>query len=228
MRSRIVQGHVAKDINNSIVVVIDVLRAFTLTAILAEKCEQPVRLVRTKDEALEIKNSDSNACLLGEVNGRIIPGFDYGNSPSEVDKNPPIGKNLVFRTTNGVESVLNVMAAQHIFVASLMNAKATIEHLLTNYSKDDQEVVFLATDRRFSDEDLACAEYMQALITNANVNVGVTKERIRSSFNAQKFTDVGSGEFLAEDLELACTESQHGLVLKVHDINGEIFLKREK
>ena len=65
-----------------VVIVIDVIRAFTVAAYALAGGASRLWLVRTTDEAFALRQRAPQALLAGEIGGRLIPGFDYNNSPS--------------------------------------------------------------------------------------------------------------------------------------------------
>ena len=67
-----------------LLVVIDVLRAFTTAAFAFSRGAQEIELVGTVEEAFLKKQKDPSLLLIGEVGGQPIPGFDFSNSPPEI------------------------------------------------------------------------------------------------------------------------------------------------
>jgi len=65
-------------------VVIDVFRAFTTAAYVMANGAERIYPVETVEEAFELKRSHHNWILMGEREGKQVPGFDYGNSPYDV------------------------------------------------------------------------------------------------------------------------------------------------
>ncbi len=67
---------------DGVVVVIDVLRAFTTAAYALDRGAEEIFLVSTVEEAFDLKERNSRCLLIGEVDGLPIDGFDLPNSPS--------------------------------------------------------------------------------------------------------------------------------------------------
>ena len=67
-----------------VVIVIDVIRAFSVAAYALSRGARRLWLVRLVEEAFALRERESNALLAGEVGGRLIPGFDFNNSPSDL------------------------------------------------------------------------------------------------------------------------------------------------
>jgi 2-phosphosulfolactate phosphatase len=69
-----------------VVIVIDVLRAFSTAAYAFSRGAKKVILVSTVDEALSLKSTIPNAKAMGEVGGLRPEGFDFGNSPTCINE----------------------------------------------------------------------------------------------------------------------------------------------
>jgi hypothetical protein len=69
---------------SGIAVVIDVLRAFTCSALMFRYGVRDLALVRTPEEALAFRDADSDYLVAGEVKGRKVDSFDVGNSPADI------------------------------------------------------------------------------------------------------------------------------------------------
>src|SRR5665647_2342174 len=96
------QGVPAADIN----IVIDVIRAFTVSHVAFRKGARAIFLVNTVDEAFALKAQHPDYLLAGEIAGLPIAGFDLDNSPYTVSMADVENKTLVQKTTHGVKATL--------------------------------------------------------------------------------------------------------------------------
>src|SRR5260370_19730774 len=78
-----------------VVIVIDVIRAFSVAAYALAGGAQALWLVRTVEEAFALRERNPGVLLIGEVGGRLIPGFDLNNSPALMPASPVRGRMLV-------------------------------------------------------------------------------------------------------------------------------------
>jgi 2-phosphosulfolactate phosphatase len=105
-------------------IVVDVLRATsTICQALASGYER-VLCCAEIDEARALAQTEGPAKLAGERRLEHIEGFDFGNSPSELEGRPA-AKTLILTTTNGTR--LLVAAAQRferVYIGSLLNVDA--------------------------------------------------------------------------------------------------------
>jgi 2-phosphosulfolactate phosphatase len=68
-----------------IVIVIDVFRAFSTNYFIANQNPKNIFAVDSIEKAFELKQKYGNsAVLVGERQGIKIDGFDFGNSPTEI------------------------------------------------------------------------------------------------------------------------------------------------
>jgi len=151
-----------------VVIVIDVIRAFTVAAYAYAGGVRRIWLVRTIEEAQALREREPNALLAGEVGGRLIPGFDFNNSPSLMSTADVRGRLLIQRTGAGTQGAVKVVNAQHVLICSLTNARATATYArqLAEASTGLITILPTATIERGEprNEDDICAEYLEALL----------------------------------------------------------------
>src|SRR5688572_27284329 len=79
MNIRIVEGIEGAREATGVVVVIDVMRAFTTAAHAFHAGLTEIELVASVEDAFA-----TTGFRMGEIGGRMIPGFDHNNSPSQL------------------------------------------------------------------------------------------------------------------------------------------------
>jgi 2-phosphosulfolactate phosphatase len=142
-------------------VIVDVFRAFTTAAFCVAAGAREIVLVADHEQALAMKRADPELFLSGEIDGRPIPGFDVGNSPSAIEHLDLSGRRVVQRTSSGTQGVVAATGAQAILLGSFVIAGATIRYLRERAN----EVTIVAmgqSAREEADEDLSCARYLAA------------------------------------------------------------------
>jgi 2-phosphosulfolactate phosphatase len=115
--------------STGIVVVIDVLRAFSTAAYAFAAGVEDITVVSTIEKALEWKDKIPQSFTMGEVDGLPIPGFDFGNSPPQFDSMDLSGRHLVQRTTSGTQGVVRSLKADILLAASFCNVGATARYI---------------------------------------------------------------------------------------------------
>jgi 2-phosphosulfolactate phosphatase len=150
-----------------LVVVIDVLRAFTTAAFAFAAGAKKIILVGGIEEAFALREATPDALIMGEDKGKQIPGFDYGNSPSALIGLDLHGRTLIQRTTAGTQGVVNSTRADQILCSSFVVAGATAKRI---QSLKPEQLTFVNTGVRpgapgYGAEDAACSDYLTALLT---------------------------------------------------------------
>ncbi len=119
------------DLTDTIVVVIDVLRATSTIATALYNGARCVIPVDSVPKCIEL-GRQLGGITAGERDGRIAEGLEYGNSPFEYPASFVHGKTLVLTTTNG--TMLLHMAlekgANRIITGSFPNLSAVCDYLL--------------------------------------------------------------------------------------------------
>ena len=136
-------------------IVVDVLRATsTITQALAAGYER-VLCCAEIDEARELAQTEGPAKLAGERRLEHIPGFDFGNSPSEVAGEPPV-RTLILTTTNGTRLLVDAAARfERVYVGSLLNLDAVVA--AAGESGEDVAVLCAGVLGQLTLDDAYCA-----------------------------------------------------------------------
>lgn len=136
-----------------IAVVIDVLRA---TSAICAAMEYGVEKIIPVSNVEEARAYQAQGYLAGaERGGKIVDGFDFGNSPF-VYMNPEMkGKTIVLTTTNGTHAINLVSNTETVVIGSLNNLNAICKWL----HAQKKNVLILASgwQDKFNLEDTICA-----------------------------------------------------------------------
>lgn len=168
-----------------VVIVIDVIRAFTVAAYALAGGARDLWLVRTVEEAHALRTyalaADADGAplaqpplLAGEVGGRLIPGFDMSNSPSQMAAADVRGRLIIQRTGAGTQGAVGASQATRLLVGALVNARATAAYARQLAMQADGVITLLPTAFREQVgralitpmEDEICADYLTALLTS--------------------------------------------------------------
>jgi len=118
------------DVSNTVVVVIDVLRATSTIATALYNGAKEVIPVDSVERCIEL--GKKLACITaGERDGQVAPGLQYGNSSFEYPGDFIGGKTLVLTTTNGTKLLHMALAkgAREIITGSFLNLTSVCQHL---------------------------------------------------------------------------------------------------
>ncbi len=210
-----------------ITVIIDVFRAFTVEAYLMNNGAQKIIPVGDSQIAYDYKEKHKDAILVGERHGKILPGFDYGNSPSQLENVDFTGKTVIHTTSAGTQGIANATNAEIILTGSLVNAKATAEYILNNNYKDVSLVCMGLEGKEQTDEDNLCAYYIKSLLENNPMELTSEIEKLKQT-SGKKFFDASLQEVFPEkDFFLSTEVDKYDFVLKLEkDENNYDYIKK--
>ncbi len=172
-----------------LVIVIDVLRAFSTAAFAFSRGAKRILPVGTLEEAYQIKALHPDSLAFGEVDGRPVPGFDFGNSPTQVRNLNLAGKTLIQRTSAGTQGLVRSVKAERLLAASFCVASATVKYIR---ELAPQTVTFVVTGQigdGYGDEDQACAEFLEALLHGTSPDPEPFIQRVYQSRDGSQFQD---------------------------------------
>jgi len=164
-----------------IVLVIDVLRAFSTAAYAFSHGAKEIYLVSEVQEALDLKSKTKNAKAIGEVGGLPPEGFDFGNSPTRILEHDLTGVTLIQRTGAGTQGAVRCKNADVMLATSFVVAQATINYVL---KLNPNEITFVITGGMGNDEDVSCAEFLEKQFTNQEIEAQSFIKRVYDSRDA--------------------------------------------
>ncbi len=158
------------DVSNSIVIIIDVLRATSTIATALHNGAKEIIPIDNVAECIRI-GSELNAITAGERDGQVAEGLQYGNSPFEYPSEFIAGKTLVLTTTNGTKLLHMALAngANDIITGSFPNISAVCNHIL----KENKNVI------------LACAAWKDKVNIEDTLFAGAVVNRLKENFTLQ-------------------------------------------
>jgi 2-phosphosulfolactate phosphatase len=210
------------------VVVIDVLRAFTCAAYAFDAGAESIVLVSTVDEALALKRTRPDVLLMGEVGGRIIPGFDFGNSPHDLSRagDRLRGKTLVQRTGSGTQGVTSARSADAVWLGSLPVASATCRHLRTIGAETVTLLAMGSPSGSDGPEDVACRAYMADVLRGRHPDREMTIRAVRESKGGRWALDPSVDWISPGDLECATAIDRFAFAMPVTREDGLLVARR--
>lgn len=205
-----------------IAVIIDVFRAFSVEAYFFSKGAKKIIPVGDKNIAYKLKDDNPDYVLAGEREGKILPGFDVGNSPSDVLKIDCKGKSIVHTTSAGTQGIANAVNADEILGASLVNARATAEYIKRKNPENVSLVCMGLMAVSQTEEDNLCAYYIKSLLEGRTVNIESEIENLKYTSGA-KFFDKKQNDVFPENDFYMCTDvDKFNFVLRLVKTDDEI------
>ena len=112
------------------VVVIDVLRATSTINTILFSGAKSVKPVESLEECMKLK--EDGYIVMAERMGKKVEGFDYGNSPSKIEKNLFADRDVGIATSNGTKAIVKTKGSKITLISSFLNLSKVIEYLNTN------------------------------------------------------------------------------------------------
>jgi 2-phosphosulfolactate phosphatase len=144
-----------EDVAHRTVVVIDVLRATTtILFALDAGAREVIPCLEVEDAKKMAERFGETVVLGGEREGKPIPGFTFGNSPSEYTRQSVGGRTLIFTTTNGTRAMQACRKASRVLIGAFVNLSrvvAALEHT------DRAALLCAGTNGRVTREDVLFA-----------------------------------------------------------------------
>ena len=208
-----------------VAVIIDVFRAFSVACYAFAGGVARIRPMADVEEALRLRREQAGWLAIGERFGRPLPGFDCGNSPTELQALDLRGRTLVHTTHAGTQGLTAAGAADQVLTGALVNAAALCRYL----ERLDPPHVSLvrmgvaAHDRSAADD--LCAELLSARLRRLpSPTIAEIRARLARSVEARKFFNPEATWAPETDFEL-CTElDRFDFVLALDRPHG--FLQR--
>ncbi|HEV2583526.1 MAG TPA: 2-phosphosulfolactate phosphatase [Ktedonobacteraceae bacterium] len=148
---------------NDIYIVIDVIRATTSIAVMFDRGAERVLVAGSIEQAREAAQKTPGRLLCGERNVQKIPGFDYGNSPTEFALLDLSGRELIATTTNGTRAFYACPAQATRLAGSMYNAGVVAARALQLAQAQGSATINLVCSGElnyFALDDTVCAGYL--------------------------------------------------------------------
>jgi 2-phosphosulfolactate phosphatase len=209
-----------------VVVVIDVLRAFTAAAYALDSGADRIYPVASVEEAVQIKKEHEDCLLMGEVDGFKPPAFNFGNSPDEVSQVDLSGRTLVHRSSAGTQGLVRAKGATQLLAGSFVVAGATAA-LIRELNPNNVSFIVTGIYRgRDGDEDRCCGEYIEALVRGENVDPAAFTKRVGTSTVGRDFLHGKAAYILRKDYELSLRVDAFQFTLPVTREVGRLVMQK--
>lgn len=202
-------------LEDSLVVMIDVLRASTTVVAALQNGAKEVIVSDSLEKAVKIYSSLSKGAgfLGGERAGLKPSGFDAGNSPADYSEELVRDKTVIITTTNGTVVFQKAKKAKYKVVGSFVNHDEVVRFINLKRSSEEEikSVVFLTAgaNHKLSLEDTICAGSMisaivkdddiltdssQASLELFDLHKESIRDYIKSRDHAKKLSSIGFGD----------------------------------
>ncbi len=161
-------------------VVIDVFRAFSTSCYLFAGGAEKILPVGKVEEAREIAEKGDDFILIGERGGKKLPGFQFGNSPSEIKGRDFSGRTIVLTTSAGTRGLKAASGAEELITGSLVNLEAIVNYIRSRKPRKVTLVPMGKAGEEPVEEDELCACWIKSKLK------GEKLEEVSSKIDALK------------------------------------------
>lgn len=198
-----------------IAVVIDVFRAFSVAAYAFSRGAATVIPIAAVEDARELKRQHPDWLLVGERHARRLPGFDCGNSPSDLEQLDLVGRTLIHTTHAGTQGLTHALQADEVITGALVNAAAIVRYLQARQPAIITIVRMGHEARQNCEEDDICAELLRSRLIGQPMAPAGIRERLRLASSARKFFDPACDWAPERDFELCTRVDEFDFVLQL-------------
>lgn len=197
------------DVSESIVVVIDVLRATSSICVAFANGVKSIVPVATIEESLAYREK---GFLVGaERNGEMLDGFDLGNSPYSYMDPKIAGRDVALSTTNGTQAIASVKGAYKIVAGSFLNLDT-----LCNWLKEQDRSVLLL-----------CSGWKNSFNLEDTLFAGAVVDGLQNDFDLSQMRDAALAaqhlyNLAKNDLDGFLEKSSHRIRLEKLNIDSDI------
>ena len=228
MNISILQGIEGAKAAKGLTVVIDVFRAFSLEAYLFDMGAEKIIPIGDAQKAYSLKEENPDCILAGERGGKIMPGFDTGNSPSQIEGLDLLGKTVVHTTSAGTQGIANSTGADEILGASLLTARATAEYIRRSGKRDVSLVCMGLAGTQETEEDTLCARYIKAILEGEKIDFEKEIDIVKRTSGAKFFDPAQSEVFPEKDFHMCTVVDKFDFVLKLVEGDGLPYMTKIK
>lgn len=227
--------------SNSVVLMIDVLRASTTIITALHNNAREVIITDTTEKAVKLYNTidRGNAILAGERNGIKPDGFGAGNSPTEFTREKVENKIVILTTTNGTQIFTRAKESPCRVIAAFVNFSAVANYVLQRVQDDPaihSIIIFAAGNKgRISYEDTLAAGAFVEHFHNA-LNCKLTdaahlsksiyqmyKDNIKDFLKTTEHARLLSSLGFEEDIEIATTIDLYSIIPYIDGNSAKIL-----
>ncbi|HJW69592.1 MAG TPA: 2-phosphosulfolactate phosphatase [Candidatus Binatia bacterium] len=207
-------------------VVIDVFRAFSTAAYAFDRGASEVVLVGSVEDAFALRRRLPDALVMGEVDGRRVAGFDFGNSTSAIARADLRGRRLIQRTSAGTQGVLAAEHAEEIVLGSFVCAGAIVRHVQARKPAVVSLVAMGVGATRPAPEDEACGDLLEARLRGVPLDESALLARLESGKAGERFEE-DSEDFPRADVSHCLRLDAFDFVLTVERRDGLVVATRK-
>jgi 2-phosphosulfolactate phosphatase len=215
-----------------VAVVIDVLRAFTCAAFMVHLGAEKIVLRADPEEILKLKR-EKGYLAVGEVGGKMVPGFDLGNSPSQIvvaGRDLFAGRTVAQRTSAGVTGAVAAAENSDLVILGGFVTAGAIARYIQRLSPPPEVVSLVAmglAGKQITPDDETCADYVEHLLTGRPYDPAAALQQVVEHECTQKFLRGDQPHFPPTDPVYCLQRDLFDFVLVATLEDGQLMARRQ-
>lgn len=162
---------------------------------------------------------------MGEVHGRRVDGFDFGNSTTAIARADLAGRRLIQRTSAGTQGVVAVTGASEILLGSFVCAGALARYVGRSDATDVSLVAMGMRAERPAVEDEACATLLEARLAGRPIDERRLLHDVVTGGAGARFEE-DSEDFPRTDVDYCLRLDAFDFVMRVASRDGLLVASR--
>lgn len=207
-----------------LVIVVDVLRAFTTCCFVFKNGAKTIIPVSDLDAAYKLIKDYPYFISIGERKGLKLPGFNYGNSPAEIENVDLKDKTVILTTSAGTQGIVKAINADSVITGAFVNAQAVVDYI----GKQKPKVVsFIVTDNRYKDnEDFMYANYIISCLKGDQLNFKKIKKHLINHPLAEGFLKKPMTRYSQRDFHLSLDLDRFNFIIAAKKREDQVYLEK--
>lgn len=177
------------------------------------------------DDAFALRRRWPDALIMGEVHGRRVDGFDFGNSTTAIARADLAGRRLIQRTSAGTQGVVAAAGADSILLGSFVCAAAIVRWIERAAAPLVSLVAMGMRAERPAPEDEACAELLAARLEHRPLDARALLHDLLHGGAGARFEE-DSEDFPRTDVDHCLALDTFDFVMRVAPRDGLLVATR--
>lgn len=202
-------------------VVIDVFRAASTACVAAANGASLIIPVAEIEQAFALKREHPDFLLMGEREYKKVPGFDFGNSPAEIEGLDFTGRTVIQATGAGTRGLVAAGLAEEVLFGCFANAAATVSYIRAKAPAKVTLVALGTAGEARAPEDDMCAIYLKNALEDFPNSFEAIRRYLATVESAAKFFDETKDFAPLRDFEICMDLDRFGFVLRAEKRPGQ-------
>jgi 2-phosphosulfolactate phosphatase len=157
--------------HRAVAVVVDALRASATITLLLHRGASEVIVVKEVSEAYAYRRAHPETLLVGERGGLKVVGFDFGNSPTEIQRADVESKSVIFTSTTGAQRLVDCLGAVAIVVGTPISATAVTRLVAALAQAANAPIVIIPAGLATDSHAIAEEDWLGAAVLAAHLDM---------------------------------------------------------